>query len=291
MNPLIFGTAGVTGQCLCEYFRANQIPYIGFIHSQVDITHEKSVVEILKQHRPDVVFNTAGMTNVDECETKNELSFAVNTRAPAFIASTCHQYGIHFIHMSTDYVFDGKKKTPYTEDDLPDPLSVYSQSKAEGEKGVQQANPKALIVRVAGIFRGGGKTFFSKVRELIFQKDPIEVVSDRKGNCTYAPDLVQALVTLAKKKASGIVHFTNEGDLSWFDFTQALVDTARQLGLNPRCQQVIPISSKAFPFIAQRPLYSGLDKSRYCQLTGSSIRHWQETLPDFLHEKVSIQNQ
>jgi len=286
MKPLILGAGGILGQSLCFHFHALNRPFVGLTHLELNIMDHEKIVEALEQYRPDVIFNAAAMTAVDRCETEKQLAFTINADAPGFIAGLCHKHGICFVHISTDYIFDGKKKTPYTEDDPPSPISVYAESKVEGERQVLQKNPEALIVRTAWSFRRGGKSFLCRLRELIMTRESINVANDRTGNCTYAQDLATALDALVQRNTKGIVHFSNEGGLSWFDFAIALRDTAERVGVFPCCRMIKPISSNSLKLPARRPSYSVLDKSRYCQLTGNSIRHWQETLFDFLREKI-----
>ena len=258
----------------------------GLTHAELDITRTDDVKRLLEQHGPDTVLNAAAMTAVDRCEGEKEIAFAINAEAPARIAGLCRERGIRFIHFSSDYVFDGRKRIPYTEEDIPAPLSVYAASKFEGEKRVMEANPAALVVRVAWTFRKGGGTFLCRLREMVLEQEHLQVANDRVGNCTYAPDLAAAADQLAQNNVSGLVHVTNEGDLSWFDFAVVLRETALRMGLFPRCQKIMPISSASLNLPARRPTYSVLDKSRYHQLTGNTMRPWRETLCDFLRESV-----
>jgi dTDP-4-dehydrorhamnose reductase len=286
VKALILGGRGILGQSLCKYFESRQIPAVGLSHIELDITQSSQFEAALLKHEPTHVLNCAAMTAVDRCETEKEKAFLINATAPKQLAEICKQRQTAFIHISTDYVFDGLKKTPYTEKDPPNPISVYGASKAEGEKLVLQTNSSAAVVRVAWTFRASGGTFLCRLRELIQTQDQLEVANDRTGNCTYAPDLATALATLAEKHGKGIFHIANEGELSWYDFAIQLLATARELGLNPRCRQITPISSAHLNLPAKRPPYSVLDKSRYRELTGKHMRHWKETLADFLREKI-----
>jgi dTDP-4-dehydrorhamnose reductase len=280
---LIFGAGGILGQSLSSHFHATKTPFIGLTHATLDATQEAKLERAFDEHRPDVVINAAGMTAVDDCELQRDTAFAVNARAPEKMAKICNKRKIKFVHVSTDYVFDGHKTVPYVEDEPMSPISAYAESKAEGEKLVRQADPAALIVRVAWSFRAGGKSFLCKLRELVIKQKQIRVVQDRVGNCTYCPDLATAVDGMIQRDLFGrVIHFTNEGDLSLYDFAISLRETAERLGLKPQCQEIIPISVDILNLPAHRPYYSALDKSRYRQLTGNSIRHWRETLPDFL---------
>lgn len=278
----------MVGRSLCEHFHAANVPFAGVAHDELDISREKDLEVLVEKYKPTVIFNAAAMTRVDQCETEQDRTMEINAHAPGRIAAICHRRGIQMVHLSTDYVFDGKKRSPYNEEDRPAPLSVYARSKADGERLVLSAMPDALVVRVAWVFRAGGKTFFSKMHSLIFKQDRIEAANDKVGNCTYAPDLATALVAMARRRVAGLIHFTNEGELSWYDFAEEFLETARRVGLHPACKKVAPISSSSIKFTAPRPAYTALDKSRYKRLTGNSIRHWRETLFDFIREKGEI---
>lgn len=288
MKAFILGAAGILGYTLSQRFQETHVSFVGFTHTECDITQANHLKQLLEKHRPDIVFNTAAMTAVDRCETDQKMAFAINAEAPGHLAHLCRERKIRLVHISTDYVFDGQKKAPYSEDDIPSPISVYAASKLEGEKRVMEEDPSALVVRVAWVFRAGGRTFLCRLREMVLEQEHLKVANDRIGNCTYACDLAFALEALVKKNASGLVHVTNEGELSWFDFAVALKEEARSGGFSPRCREILPISSQSLNLPARRPIYSVLDKSRYRQLTGNSMRPWRETIIDFLHEKISI---
>jgi dTDP-4-dehydrorhamnose reductase len=284
VRPLILGAGGTLGQALSAYFKANHISFLGKTRAELDITDTSKILEVLNQFKPNVVFNAAGMTQVDACETKKLEAFAANAVAPGQIASLCRERSIYFVHVSTDFVFDGKKQSPYLEDDPVSPLSVYAESKAEGERLVGKSNADALVVRIAWGFQRGGKSFLSRLCDLILESKRLQIASDRTGNCTYAPDLAEALVHLASLKISGLMHFTNLGELSMYDFAVELKAAAERLGLKPQ-SEIVPVSGDVLNLPAKRPTYSVLDCSRYMQVTGKQIRHWKETLPEFLLRK------
>lgn len=256
---------------------------------EFDLTNPSDVSAAMEKHRPDVIVNAAAYTAVDLCEKEFQAAFKINAIAAGELAVECEKRKVALVHVSTDYVFDGKKKVPYTEEDPRSPISSYGRTKAEGEKMVEQAFSQAMIVRVAWSFRAGGTNFLCKLRDLIFERESLEVIQDHVGNCTYMPDFAAALESLIKKSARGVVHVTNEGDLSMYDFAVKLRDTAQSLGMNPRCKQIKPVSAAQLKLAAERPHYSALDKSKYRKLTGNTLRHWHETLPNFLRdEKASI---
>lgn len=275
------------GKLLYSHFEKASVSTLNVNFPEFDLTKNSDVISILEKQRPDIVINTAAYTAVDQCEKEKEIAFKINAAAAGDLAFACEKKGVRLVHISTDYVFDGKSKTPYLEEDPCSPISAYGESKSEGEKLVQQASSKALIIRVAWSFRAGGTSFLCKIGELLFEKESMQVVQDHIGNCTYMPDFAVALEALIKKEAQGIVHFTNEGELSMYDFAVKLLDTAKSLNLNPRCKQISPVNAAELKLAAARPPYSALDKSKYRKLTGNKVRHWHETLPDYLGEMIS----
>lgn len=284
MKRLVLGAGGILGSALEGLYRALGVPCLAVPRAELDLRDTPGLAAALDRHRPECVINAAAMTSVDLCESQRERAFEVNAAAPGRLAVACRTRGIRLVHVSTDYVFDGKLRRPYREDDLPGPLAIYAASKLEGEQRVLAADPSALVVRTAWVFSPRGKTFLCRLRGLVGTEEVLRVANDRTGNCTYAPDLATAIEALVSRKISGVVHFTNRGELSWHDFALALLEMAPRLGLPVRCRKVEAISSASLNLPAQRPPYSVLDTSRYEKLTGNAIRPWRETLPDFLRE-------
>lgn len=282
MSRLILGAGGILGNALTRHSRARGIPCFALNHAALDLCDTPALAAALERHRPECVVNAAAMTAVDLCESERARAFEVNAAAPGRLAVACRERGIRLVHVSTDYVFDGAIRRPYREEDSARPLGVYAASKLEGEQRVLAADPSALVVRPAWVFSADGKTFLCRLRRLVATEETLRVANDRTGNCTYAPDLATAIEALVVRRATGIVHFANRGELSWYDFALALLEEALRLGLPVRCRKVEPISSALLNLPAKRPPYSVLDTSRYKQLTGNAIRPWRETLPDFL---------
>jgi dTDP-4-dehydrorhamnose reductase len=283
---LIIGS-GIMGKYLSSHFERLQWGVTNVNFPDFDLTKQSDVSSAIQKHRPDVIINAAAYTAVDLCEKESEIAFKINATAAGELAVECEKQNVRLVHISTDYVFNGEKKSPYIEEDPRSPISAYGKTKAEGEKLVIQASSHALIIRVAWSFRAGGTNFLCKLRELIFDRENLDIIHDHVGNCTYMPDFAFALESLIKKSTQGIVHFTNEGELSMYDFAVKLCETARSLGMNPKCKEIKPVSASQLKLAAERPHYSALDKTKYRKLTGNSIRHWHETLPDFLQEKAS----
>ncbi|MCC7518243.1 MAG: dTDP-4-dehydrorhamnose reductase [Verrucomicrobiae bacterium] len=284
MSRLVLGAGGILGGALVRHYAALGMPCVAAPHAALDLCDTPALEAVLDRDRPACVFNAAALTAVDRCETERERAFEVNAAAPARAAAACRARGLRFVHVSTDYVFDGARRRPYREDDLARPLSVYGASKLEGERRVLAEDPSALVVRVAWVFDRGGRTFLCRLRKMIASDETLRVANDRIGNCTYASDLATALEALVARRAEGLMHFSNRGELSWFDFAAALVEEAHRLGLPVRCRAIEPISSASLGLPARRPPYSVLDTARYETLTGHAVRPWRETLLDFLRE-------
>jgi dTDP-4-dehydrorhamnose reductase len=241
-----------------------------------DITDRASGEHHIKQYRPDVLVNLAAITDVDGCEDKRELAERVNGYGAGLIADLCREHNIRFVHISTDYVFDGTKTLPYKENDIPNPVSVYGITKLMGERAVMEKNPSSLIIRAQWLYGEGGENFITKVVKIAKQSGTVRVVNDQKGSPTYAKDLAVPLITLIEKGKTGIYHLANSGSCTWFEFAGEIfrlleIDTA-----------IIPISSDELERKAKRPSYSVFDMWKYQKDTGLKMRPWQEALREYL---------
>jgi len=251
------------------------------IHSvdreEIDITKTASVKNCFDSTQPQLVINCAAYTDVDSCETHRDTALAVNGDGAGNLARACRDHNAKLVHISTDFVFDGKTDTPYLPDDPPGPLSVYGESKLAGETAVRQNLEDHIILRISWLFGKHGKNFVSTIRRLARERESLEVVNDQVGSPTYAADLAQAILHLVEVDAVGIFHFCNEGICSWYDFAGAIV---RQSNLPV---DVRPVGSDRFPRAARRPAWSVLDTGKYQKATRQTIRPWQEALADYLH--------
>jgi len=245
---------------------------------EVDITSFGSVEGCFEEYRPDVVVNCAGYTNVDGAETDRDRAFAVNGDGPGNLAHGCSRRGLKLVHISTDFVFDGKVRVPYEEDDRVGPLSVYGESKLAGEQAVRRELADHLIVRISWLFGRWGPNFVTTIQQLARERDELRVVSDQVGSPTYAADVVEAAGLLLDAQASGTVHFHNAGHCSWYDFAAEIV---RQSGLGAAVRAV---GSEEYPRPACRPAWSVMSLDRYEQLTGQMPRPWPEALGAYLAE-------
>ncbi len=222
---------------------------------------------------------SAAYTDVDGCELNPTLAAAVNTLGAVNVARAAAAAGAKLLFVSTDYVFDGTKSTPYETGDPRNPISAYGRSKAEAEEKILNILPDACIVRTSWLFGPGGKCFPDTILKLAATRAEIEVVNDQRGCPTYTLDLADAIIALCKSEAQGIVHCTNRGDCTWFDFA---VEILRQAGSKT---VVRPTTSEKFVRPAPRPKYSVLSSASLSKY-GIEMRPWQETLPDYLAERA-----
>lgn len=278
MKILVTGARGMFGTDLVKRFtvHGSQFTVIGVDIEDFDITDEKETVKEIKRISPEVVINTAAFTDVDACETEREKAFMVNRDGARNVALGCREAGARLIHISTDYVFDGRKRKPYKEDDEPRPLNIYGLSKLEGEREI--SNFKFLIVRTSWLFGRNGKNFVDTILKLSSEKDELKIVDDQVGSPTYTVDLSEAIERLINVGALGVVHCSNDGKCSWYDFTKEIL---RMAGKGVK---VIPIRTDELKRPAPRPAYSVLSNERYYNITGHRLRSWEEGLRDYLKE-------
>ena len=276
MRLLIPGGQGMVGRMLTEVARARGHEAIPVPKAGWDIADPGAALARLARHRPDAVVNCAAFTDVDACETRRELAVLVNGEGPGILARACAQAGVRFLHLSSDYVFDGTATAPYGEDASPAPLSAYGASKLAGEEAVRAAGGRWTLLRTAWVYGPWGRNFVTTILRLAREQGKLRVVADQVGAPTYTADLADAILRLLDAEAEGIVHVTNGGQCSWHAFAREIV---RLSGLDVEVQAV---TSGAFPRPAPRPAYSVLSLARYRDLTGHTPRPWPEALADFL---------
>jgi len=276
---LIVGAHGMLGQDLVKVLeRSFEVVALG--RDELDISLYNNVKKVLKEVSPQVVINAAGYTDVDACERKSRLAFAVNGEGAKNLARATSVLKAKLVYISTDYVFDGKKETPYSEEDQPNPLNVYGESKLMGERYVQKFADDYLIVRTQWLFGPGGRNFVDTILDLSQDRERIEVVDDQVGSPTYTLDLSRAILTLLEKDLWGVFHVSNSGSCSWYEFAKEIL---AQVGRDT--VQLVPISSADLTRPARRPLYSVLSNEKLHKEAGLAMRPWQEALRDYLREK------
>jgi dTDP-4-dehydrorhamnose reductase len=243
--------------------------------AELDITDAVAVVDAVEENAVDLIINCAAYTAVDKAETDVERARVLNAEAPALLARAVAGRGGEIIHVSTDYVFGGQACTPYTEDMPTAPCSVYGRSKLDGEKGVIAANARHVIGRTSWLYSPYGNNFVKTMLRLGRERDRLNVVFDQVGSPTYAADLAKALLIIATAadKTYGVFHYSNEGVISWYDFTKAI---HRLAGITS-CD-VQPILSSQYPTPAARPAYSVFSKEKIKQTYGVSVPYWEDSL-------------
>jgi dTDP-4-dehydrorhamnose reductase len=276
MRVTIIGAAGLLGNYLLREWTGDEV--CGVDLPEVDIREPELLDRLLERTRPDWIVLTAAYTDVDGCESHPDLAFATNSTGAINVAEAARHQGSRLLFLSTDYVFDGTKSTPYETDDPPNARSVYGKSKAKAEIGIAQALPNCCIVRTSWLFGVGGKCFPDTILKIAATRPQLDVVNDQRGSPTYARDLARALIQLCRQDAQGIVHVTNRGDCTWFEFASEIV---RLAGAKTRVQAT---TSEKFPRPAERPHYSVLSTARLARFR-ISMPTWQEATKDYLAER------
>jgi dTDP-4-dehydrorhamnose reductase len=284
---VIVGAGGRLGAALArEYGREFKV--VGFNHAQLDLGKPEQMREMLGELEFDALINTAAQTNVDRCETQVDEAFALNGEAPRVLAEICARKKARFIHISTDYVFDGEKRDPYTEEDEARPISVYGESKREGERRALEANERALIVRVSWIFGPDRPSFIDWALGQAREREEVKAIADKWATPTYTLDLAALLrPLLADANVSGLLHLANGGECSWQEYAQWALDCCHAEGI-PMKAKTIGASSLAEmkSFIAKRPVHSVLSSAKYERLTGQAPRPWREAVAAFVRNHV-----
>lgn len=275
---LVVGSEGMLGKDLVSLLRASRIETVGLDRPDIDIRYKDSVKEVVSRIKPSVVVNVAALTNVDGCETDVEEAFRVNGDGPGNLAEAARDLGAYLVHISTDYVFDGSKGSPYREDDPVCPLGVYARSKAEGERRLRDLlSDNHCIVRTQWLFGLHGHNFVETILRLASTHQTLTVVDDQHGTPTYTLDLASALKRLCELRYRGTIHVTNSGQTTWYDFAKEILREAGVTGV-----RVEPIPSTKLDRPAPRPAYAVLDNSRFAACTRAPLRPWQEALAHYL---------
>jgi dTDP-4-dehydrorhamnose reductase len=276
MRTLIFGATGMLGKALMRVWTGDEI--IGLGSADAEIRVPEQVQAQVERIRPDWVVLSAAYTDVDGCELNPLLANAVNTQGAVNVARAAAKSGAKLLFVSTDYVFDGKNTQPYGTYDPRNPINSYGESKAEAEKKILEILPQACIVRTSWLFGAGGKCFPDTILKLAATRPQIEVVNDQRGSPTFTDDLAAAIIQLCRANAHGIVHCTNSGDCTWYDFAREILS---QAGLTTK---VLPTTTDKFVRPANRPGYSVLS-AESLQRFGIGIRPWQQAVRAYLQQR------
>ena len=281
MNILITGCNGQLGNEIQKLEKVNpQHIFFNTDVAELDITNQLAIDQFIQENKIDGIINCAAYTAVDKAESNKLLCTALNAEAPAYLAMSIEKRGGWLVQVSTDYVFDGTKHTPYVETDTPCPDSVYGSTKLAGEIAVQKLCKKTMIIRTAWLYSTFGNNFVKTMIRLGKEKSELGVIFDQIGTPTYARDLAVAIMTAVNQGiVPGTYHFSNEGVISWYDFTKAI---HRIAGING-CH-VKPLHTAEYPTPANRPHYSVLDKTKIKDTYGIEVPYWEESLQECITE-------
>ena len=293
---------------------------VGFNHAQLDLGDEKRIIDLIEPLQFDVLINAAAFTNVDLCEKERDQAFRINADAPRVLAEICRRKKAKLIHFSTDYVFDGEKREPYHEEDEARPISVYGESKREGEKLVLQTDDRHLVVRVSWVFGPDRPSFIDGMIKRARENEHIDAIADKFSTPTYTLDIAEMLprffgpvaavvdpgrATVAgvgdpgsatsecektgvgDSSYSGILHFANAGECSWQEYAQFALDCCRSLGVSLKAKTVGASKLADMKnWMARRPVYSVLSSEKFFSLTGATPRNWRDAAAEYIRDHV-----
>jgi dTDP-4-dehydrorhamnose reductase len=312
MKIVIIGAGGRLGAALMREYQ-HKFEVAGFNHSQLDLSNSDQIRERIGTASFDVLVNTAAFTNVDLCETQRDQAFQINAEAPRLLAEICGDKGAKLIHFSTDYVFDGEKREPYTEEDEANPISVYGESKRAGEENVLAVNGRNLVVRVSWVFGPDRPSFIDGLIKRAQENEHVDAIANKFSTPTYTLDIAEMLPQFfvaggvdpggnfgAATKAgvtapghgasdySGILHFANTGECTWQEYGQWALDCCQTCGVSIKAKTVSPLELKDMKsWVARRPVYSVLSSARYTEFTGASPRAWRDAVADYIRRFYS----
>ena len=294
MKIVILGAGGRLGAALLREYR-DKFDVIGFDRTQLDLSDLNDVREKLQETGFDVLINAAGFTKVDLCETQPERAFLINAEAPRVLAEICGEKSARLIHFSTDYVFDGEKREPYSEEDEATPISVYGESKLAGEKNVLTGQDRNLVMRVSWVFGPDRPSFIDAMIKGAQESERVDAVADKFSTPTYTLDIAAVLGGILDgwslrapapdgvSRLHGILHFANAGHCNWQEYAQWALDCCHDVGVPLRVRTVGAGKLENMSnWIARRPVYSVLSTVKYTKLTGISPRTWREAVSDYI---------
>ena len=275
ITVLVTGANGQLGRCLQDVAKKTKAVHWDFkMSSELDITNEANIRSAFKKRNYGYVVNCAAYTAVDKAEEEKEKAFLINAETVKYLAEACKDHHATLIHISTDFVFDGEKRTPYTEEDIPNPINVYGASKLKGERYIQEGLSDYFIIRTSWLYSEYGNNFVKTMLRLAEERNEISVVNDQIGSPTYAGDLAKfiAYLIINKKKEYGIFNYSNRGSISWCEFAVSIFKISKVK------MTVQPILSKHYVSPAERPKQSVLDKIKSKDFLSIKIPHWESSL-------------
>ena len=285
LKIVVLGAGGRLGAALAREY-AGQHDVTGFTHAQLDLAELDRLRSALGPLSFDVLINSAALTNVDYCEDHPDAAMRLNAEAPGVLAEICREKGSRFIHVSTDYVFDGEKREPYTEEDPADPISVYGKSKRAGELQVLDVNRDALVIRVSWVFGPDRPSFVDAILKKARTENEVTAVADKFSTPTYTPDIAALLQPLLDRYAvAGILHLANRGACSWQEYAQWALDCCHKFGFPMKAKQVGAASlGQMKNFVARRPVYTVLGTEKYERITGATPRDWHLAVANYVRD-------
>jgi len=293
MHLLVTGANGQLGQCLADQLKAQGISHTLLSRQDADINDTVVLEKIIADKSVTAIINAAAYTAVDKAESEPELARRVNVDGPTALAKLCARFDIPLLHVSTDYVFDGSKQTPYVETDTTGPTGVYGQTKLDGELAIQRHASKYIIMRTAWVFSEYGNNFLKTMLRLARERDTLGVVADQYGCPTYAGDIAKALITVAsqlhgsevkQESRYGIYHYAGDEAVSWYEFAMAIYTAAHKQGVLTKIPTVNAIATEAYPTPAKRPVYSVLNTAKMLAAYGVAATEWRVAVEKVLLE-------
>lgn len=286
MTILLTGANGQLGQDIVALAKKEKFALHAYTRQQLDITQAEQVQALIKALRPQYIINAAAYTHVDQAEAEEKLAFAVNALGPRYLAESAREFDIPLLHISTDYVFDGRKKTAYLEDDQPNPLSIYGQSKLAGETFIRQTWHKHIILRVSWVFGRYGHNFVKSMLQLMKEKSELSIVCDQYGGPTYAGDIAETLLKIidALQKGDdrwGIYHYSGLPMTNWQQFACSILEKAQQ-SHHLATKSILPIPASQYTRPASRPQNSKLVSDKINQLFNIQPKNWQDGLREVI---------
>jgi dTDP-4-dehydrorhamnose reductase len=287
MKIAIIGANGRLGAALAREYRLD-FEATGYERNQLDLGQLDRVRSALAGAKFELLINCAALTNVDYCESHREEAFVVNAKAPRLLAEIANEKSAKLVHFSTDYVFDGGKMEPYVEEDKALPLSVYGESKLEGERGVLDVSSQHLVVRLSWVFGPDKPSFIDQIIQRARENAVLTAVADKFSAPTYTIDVASWLRLAIDKNANGILHLANDGGCSWQEWAQYAIDICRNLRIPLKAERVGAVSLADMKnFVAQRPVRTVLSTAKFTALTGVQPRHWREAVAEYISAHVS----
>lgn len=286
MKPVILvsGKNGQLGKELQDIASANKnFQFIFFDKEELNIADEDALKKTFNQYLPSFFINCAAYTLVDKAEAEKEKAYQINAEAVGNIAKQCNQFKTKLIHISTDYVFDGKATQPYKEDDATNPVNYYGFTKLKSEELALEHNPNTIIIRTSWVYSEYGNNFVKTMLRLMNERKEINVVNDQLGSPTYAKDLAEAIRSIVNSQQSTVngqqvFHFSNEGIISWYDFAVAIKEIKKLDCI------IHPIPTTSYPTLAKRPSYSAFDKTKIVSTFDIELKSWKESLKECLQQ-------